>query len=471
MGLMTTLSKHVAEYHALKDVEGLGSLINTGIVLYLGLASLLSGILWLSSSFLISLLFRGSPASTQELQTLWRYLIMLVFANTVTMLFSSVIVGLQRMDWSTAINSFNLLCSAAFAVVLLQLNWGLRGAVYGYVLSGWITLFISMYVVRRLIPEVNLNVFQFRLAVSKEIFNFSVQTYVTQLAVVIHNQVEKLYLARFVGVSAVSWYDIPSDLALKLRGIPSFVLAPVMPAASELHALSDRERLKQLYYRAHKYLAVIGVPLVAYVIFSASDFVRLWVGPALGVIAVPLAVLLSAGFINLTTGPGLLILVGGRKLRPGLYSSVLGIVLNVVVSLFLIRSYGFRGAVIGTSLSLTIASLFFLYMFRRETGKLFPKVARIAYLKPIISSIGGIAVIWVLARTETVSWSKLVVNGFVFGMVYIVSLLLLHFFDTSDLTMIERYFPIPRIARRLIPDAELGFALLPDSESAQRRAG
>jgi len=126
LGLVTTLSKHVAEFYALKDYRALGRLISTGVVLYLAIASLLSVILWVASPFLIAVLFRGSPASAHELQILWRYLILLMFANTLTMSFSSVVVGLQRMDLSTGINSLNLLASAGFSVLFLGWNWGLR---------------------------------------------------------------------------------------------------------------------------------------------------------------------------------------------------------------------------------------------------------------------------------------------------------------------------------------------------------
>jgi O-antigen/teichoic acid export membrane protein len=466
LGLVTTLSKHVAEFYTLKDFGALGRLMSTGLVLYLGIACLLSVTLWVSSPLLIAVLFRGSPVSTPELVSLWHSLILLMFANILTMMFSSVVIGLQRMDLSTGISSLNLLSSAGLSVLFLSWGWGLRGMVYGYVLAGWITLLAFIYAMRRLLPEIRLSLLACRWSVAKEILSFSVKTYVTQVAVVIHNQIEKIYLARFTGVVFVGWYDISSDLALKLRGIPSLVLAPIMPAASELHALSDRGRLAHLYYRTHKYLALLGVPLVVYIVFVSRDFVELWVGPSLSVIAIPLSILLIVNFINLTSGPGLLILVGGGKLRPGLYSAVLGIVLNVTLSLFLIRAYGFQGAVIGTSLSLTIASGFFLYLFHRETGGAFPKVIRTAYLKPIGCSLAVVAVLWTLTHSERSAWSKLVINGIGFGVAYFVLLLLLQFFDSSDLAMVERFVPIPRIARRIIPDAELGGSVFADSKGA-----
>ena len=471
IGLVTTLSKHVAEFYALKDFRALSRLTTTGLVLYFGIASLIAGILWLSSPLLLPALFRGSGVPTGQLLTSWHCLVVLIVGNILIMLFSSVVIGLQRMDLSSTIGSMNLLSSAGLSVLFLTRNLGLRGILYSYALAAWITSLVYIYALHRLLPELKLDLAACSWAEAREILSFSAKTYVTQIAVVIHNQMEKIYLARFVGVVSVGWYDISSDLALKLRGIPSLVLAPIMPAASELHALNDQNRLTHLYFRTHKYLAAIGVPLVVYTVFVSRRFVELWVGPALQIIALPLSVLLVVNFINLMTGPGFLILVGAGKLKPGLYSALLGMVLNLSISLILIRAFGFRGAVIGTSISLIIASFFFLYLFYRETRGAFPKVLRRAYLKPIGSSLAVVIALWRIARLGRSSWGGLVGYGIVFGLAYVALLLLFRFFDTFDLALVENFLPLPRIIRRIIPDAELGSTVLSHSESAQTTAG
>ena len=98
---------------------------------------------------------------------------------------------------------------------------GLRGPLYGYAIAAWIVTIFYAYLVRRLLPDVQLRLAFCRWHVAREILSFSSKAYVTQVAVAIHNQIEKFYLAHFVGVVSVGWYDIASDLALKLRGIPS----------------------------------------------------------------------------------------------------------------------------------------------------------------------------------------------------------------------------------------------------------
>jgi O-antigen/teichoic acid export membrane protein len=459
VGLVTTLSKHVAEFYAHKDFRALNRLINTGFALYLSIAIVGAGSLWLSEPFVLSMVFRGSALRFDQLQALWHSLILLMVANILTLLLFSVVVGLQRMDVSACLGSANVLASAGLSVVFLHWNLGLRGILYAYVIAAWITLCAYIYALRRLLPEIRFEPATCRWSVAKEILSFSLKTYVTQMAVVIHNQIEKIYLAHFVGVVEVGWYDISSDLALKLRSIPGLMLSPMMPAASELDALGDHGRLRHFYQRAHKYLAFAAVPMVVFVVFSAKSFVRLWLGPGLIVIATPLSVLLAVNILNLATGPGLLTLVGKGILKPGLYSAIAGIVLNCPLSLVLIWAFGFQGAVIGTSISIAAASVFFLYLFQRQTRGAFPGVMR-NYLKALGCSLAIVLPLWLVTRSDPNSWSLLALRSAIFGVGYLGLLLGVRFFDAVDLSIAGAFFPVPAAAKRLIAWREGPFTVL-----------
>jgi len=96
----------------------------------------------------------------------------------------------------------------------------------------------------------------------KEVFTFSWRLYVTQVGFVFQCQIEKVYLGWLVGMTPVAWYNIASTAGTKARRVPELLLSPVMAAASELDARGDAEKLKELYYRAHKYMAFLSIPLV-----------------------------------------------------------------------------------------------------------------------------------------------------------------------------------------------------------------
>ncbi len=449
LGLVGTSSKFVAEYYARKDFLGLTRLLNSGLTLFLLLDSVIGTVLWCASSLLAGWLFRGSSVASAELIVLVRYFTLVIATNILIQLLASVTTGLQRLDLTNVIGTLNVLLSAFFGALLLLQGWGLRGLVYGSIGAGLVTVTVYLVTIRRLLPQVALNPMRFDRAEARKMFGYSLRLYITQAAVAVHNQVEKVFLAMMVGVAAVGWYDIASDIALKIRGSIGFILSPVLPAASELNALQDNSRMRELYYRTHKYLALCGVPVVCYVIAVSNRFVQLWLGPSMNMIPLPLSVLLLANFVNLASGPGFLIFAGSGFMKPGIKSAFFGLVLNIVLSLVLIYEFGFAGAVVGTSVSLILASGYFMSMFHRQTRYSLSRVLLESYLKPILCSVGILAVLLTIRSTKDLSWFGLLGMGAIFGILYVVAILLSHFFDDYDWSKIESFMPVARHARRI----------------------
>jgi O-antigen/teichoic acid export membrane protein len=449
LGLVGTLSKFVAEYYAQRDFTALARLLSCGLCLFLLLDLVISVALWGASPLLARTLFHGSTSASSELIFLLRCFLIVIAANILTMLFASVTTGLQRLDLTHTIGAANVLVSTLFCALLLLEGWGLRGLVYGYIGAAIVTIAVNLVVVKKLLPQVTLNPLRFDKTEARKMFGFSLRLYVTQAAVAVHNQVEKVFLGMLVGVAAVGWYDIAGDIALKVRGVIGLILSPVMPAASELNALRDESRLQDLYYRAHKYLALLGVPVVCFVVAISNRFVRLWLGPTLGMIALPLSVLLVVNFFNLVTGPGFLIFAGKGYMKPGVQSAVLGMIVNVFLSLGLIYKFGFAGAVLGTSCSLILASAFFIGVFHRQTRYSISRVLLESYLKPVLCSVIVLAVLLAIRPAKDLSWFGLAATGVVFGAVYAIVILLSGFFDEYDWNKIEGVLPLARHARRI----------------------
>jgi len=449
LGLVGTLSKFVAEYHAQKDFPALSRLLSSGLALFLLLDFAISAILWLVSPFLVERFFRGSTVPAVELVALLRLFLVVVAANILTQLFASVTTGMQRLDLTNMISAANVLLSAIFGGYLVVEGWGLRGLVYGYTASGVLTIAVYVAVVKNLLPQVGLNPLRFDSVEARKMFGYGLRLYFTQAAVAVHNQVEKVFLATLVGVGAAGSYDIASDVALKVRGSIGFILSPILPAASELNALGDESRMRELHFRAHKYLAVCGVPLVCFVAAVSRRFVELWIGQRMEMIALPLSVLLAVNFLNLATGPGFLILAGKGDMKPGIQSAMLGISVNIILSFMLIYKFGFAGAVIGTSASLIIASAYFIWLFHRRTKYSFRRVLLDSYLKPVFGSLLGVLLILLVHPAKINSWLSLAETGALFGLFYGVAILLSRFLDEYDWKKIESFIPIAKHARRV----------------------
>ena len=448
LGLVGTVSKFVAEYHVREDFSGLSRLLSSGLALFLMLDASICTALWFASPLLSQKLFHGSPVPANELVFLLRCFLLVIAGNVLTQLFASVTTGLQRLDLTNLMSASNVFLSALFGAVLLLHGEGLRGLVYGYIGSSILTIAVYLLMVRKLLPAVGLNPLRFDKTEARKMFGYSLRLYITQAAVAVHNQIEKVFLAALVGVAPVGWYDIASDIALKVRSSIGFVLSPVLPAASELNAIGDQARIRELHFRTHKYLALCGVPAVCFVVSIAHRFVELWIGPQMDLVAVPLSVLLVVNFVNLATGPGFLILAGMGDMRPGIQSAILGVAINVVLSLALIYKFGFAGAVLGTSVSLIIASIYFMVLFQRRNHYPVLRTLYAGYMKPVLCAVLVITLLRAVSNVDRLSWTQLVELAGSFGLLYTVAILATRFFDEYDWLKIEQLFPAAKYLRR-----------------------
>jgi O-antigen/teichoic acid export membrane protein len=450
LGLAGTLTKHAAEYYARDDFTSLNRLIDTGLSLYLAIALLVMMLLGGASPILVRVLFKGSAIPARELAILWMCNCVIVGIGLLSAPYYSVLLGLQRMDFTNALNLAQNLLRALLTVVFLHWGWGLRGLVGANFAGLALALLVNIWIVRKLLPELRTYPFDFNWAEVRHIFDFSLKVYLTQIAITLDTQISKLYVGMFVGVTAAGWFNIASDTAMRIRKVPELLLSPVMAAASELDARGDSGRLRELYFRSHKYIALFGLPLVFYLAFASHRLVYLWLGSAFGVVAIPLAVLTLVHFFNLTTGPGYLMLMGQGVLRPGIKSAIFGLILDLSLGLPLTYEYGFLGALFVTCLTLVTASLYFLYLFERQTHISFLTVAGQAYLKPSVCALVLLSILSMVSPWGYLHWVGLAVQGLLFGVLYFLCLMVTKFFDDFDLRKAESVLPMARLARRMV---------------------
>ena len=452
LGMFGTLTKHVAEYYAKGDFGALKRLLDAGLMLYVFISLFLMGALWVFFGHLVPLLFRDVSTPHGELRILWLVMIATMGINFVTAPFSSVALGLQRMDVTSVLGFVSVVSNAIFTVVFLSLGWHLTGLLCANLASALMGLALLVGSVHKLLPQVSINPFRFDRKEMKEIFSFSWRLYTMQISTVVQIQIEKIYLAWLVGVIPVGWYNIANTGGQKARRLPELLLAPLMAAAAELDARGHEEKLKELYYRSHKYLAFLSVPIVVLAGVLCRPFVNLWLGPELNVVALPLALLVLTNVATITTGPGAFIFIGQGELTPAVTAAVSTTALNLVMSFFLIRWYGFPGAVLGTLASACIGAALFIYLFHRYTGYPYRRLFTESYVKPLGASLAGAVACFLIGPGQHIGWGGLVLKAVVFGVVYLVALIVTRFFDAFDLKQAGRLLPGYRPVRGVLPE-------------------
>lgn len=446
IGIMGTLTKYVSEHYARQDYANICRIVNAGILIFLAFGLLAVVAANLGVSLVISAFFRNVPPSHFPLQHLIRLLTVSIGLNLLSYPFSSVISGLQRFDIVNTLWALNTIITAAAAAVLVKLGLGIEGLVSAIVLTSVVLFTLSVGISFHLLPQLRVQPTSVRWSDIRELATFSTQIYVTQMATMVYIHTEKLLLAHFSGLTPAGWYDIANDLAMKIRNLPALLVTPLMPAASELDARQDHARSEQLYYRAHKYLAFVGVGIFMVVATMAYRFVELWLGPGFNGTARALIVLTGVQIGNLAGAPALLTLIGKGILRPAVRFALAGMTGTLVLSTILISLFGFTGALYGTSLSVLGAIAYLIFLFHRETGYAIGPLFRI-YSKPVI--LGAcLALFMHLLPLDRLQWKELIITSLLLSVLYSLTIVLFRYFDQVDLQVAKRFIPIPTVVHK-----------------------
>ncbi len=452
-GLGPTVTKFVAELRGTKETHEIQRVLDASCAICLFMCVLASVIVWSCSHLIIKELFRGPAAPTAaSILPLWPLVLVCMSSFLMTAPFLALINGMQRMDLTNVLMVSAEIISAVVTVVLLLAGLKVVGLLIAQLSSSLFLLIGAFVVVRRLFPARVVNPFRCELSVVRRIVTFSLPLYAGYVMTTLQGQLERLYLARMVGIVPVGWYSVASQGAAKVRRVPDLLLGPVLAAASELDAGQQRQKLEELHFRAHKYLALTAVPMVVFAVVCANALMRLWVGNSLQVVALTFAILVIGNLFPQAGSPTYFIMVGRGILRPAVYAALLAIVLNIALSYIFIKLWGFAGAALGTALPMIINTIYFFVVCREYFQTSLWHTIRRAYFKPLLSSIAAVSAVPAIRLLGLRNGKGLLAEAVVFSVIYLAGLTVTRFFDRFDLASAETQLPfLLRYRAKVLP--------------------
>lgn len=210
---------------------------------------------------------------------------------------------------------------------------------------------------------------------------------------VLYDRSELYFLRRFATDADIAFYSQAFDLAVKAMAIPAVFSGVLLPTFSSLTGQEDRERFDTLHASSYRVLALVSMPIglggaaiaPAFVLLYGLDFqpmspvlTILLVGNVVGAIAT-----LSSTILHSIEQQSFIVRLG-----------FLVALLNIVLDLLLIPSYGAVGAAFANSSSQLIAGLGVIAYSTRRLNLDFPlrSLGRIA-----LAALSAAAVAWLVS--------------------------------------------------------------------------
>jgi len=444
------LIKYIAEFHAKKEHYEINKIINVVflICLLLSILILVVGLLLVNP---ILGFFKITPELKANAFFAFKLGLIAFGIKNLFSVFHTLLVGLQRFGIINKINIYVSILNIAGTILFLEKGYGLQGIMLNALIITIIDSLIVLIVSIKIYPPLKLFSCSLNKDVFKKILSFGIVVRITELAGFINDSIDKLLIGHFLSINMVGFFEIGQRAVNKFRSLLFCLIAPIMPATSEISTSHKKEELVNFYIKGTRYFNFIIFPCMLFLFLTAGMFMFLWMGYSLGPNhRIPIGVMriLIAGMtVNFITAMGYNIAIGVGKPDIPLKSGLVMLTLNIGLSIPLIIKYGFWGTIVGGAIAVFIGSIVFIALFNKWLN-----ISNFFFFKhtiaiPLIATIVA-GLVTYLGRMGTLLFyleffSRLkgfeifIVSGIVFMGVYLYIVLRSNYFNKSEITFLK----------------------------------
>jgi O-antigen/teichoic acid export membrane protein len=390
-GLGSSFVKFISAYYTSADFEKINKVLFSGLVFYA-----LHGAILLAAGLAIEPFFLSvfDLSAIGGISDTYLYVLIACAVGNFGMMFSSVFRGAQRMDKANAIDMTISVLNVLGTVVVLTAELGLPGLAMNAIANSLLYVAISWYSVRRTIPQISLG-FHFDGNLLKEMFKYGSQILVSRVGGLACFQLDKLIAAKFLGIASVKFYEVSARIATLMRAVPLLMMSAIIPAASQLGVRNEKEKIIRTYVMTSKYVALITIGLVGFIVLEADSIFRLWLGARFDVRSVMILQILAIGYgANVLGGAASQIGAGVGRPEFDMKSTLLLTGLSPILGIALVQRFGAPGAAAGTTIALILSAVYLLGMFHRKYVETpVEGMFRDIHVRPVISALVAISAV------------------------------------------------------------------------------
>jgi O-antigen/teichoic acid export membrane protein len=387
LGIRSSIIRYVAKYTATGDREELTRLVNTALFCYGGIGLVCFAITVVGAVY-IHRLFNVPSGFLRDARLLFLMVGTSVALGFPLGVFGGILEGLQRFYLLNFTTIAYTLSRAALVVFALQHGKGLLTVgliTVGLPIVAWT---INAIVVMRILP-LRFGMHLVNRATLRRMASYSGVTFMLLVGGRLRLKTDALVIATFLSSAAITYFSIGSRLVDYATDIVSSLAQIFIPMSSETHATGDIAGLRSILIAGSRGCAMISFPLAAIYIILGKSLIEAWVGARYVATSYPILVVLIVPFtLILAQSAAERILFGIARHKTWAMVSLGEGVINLVLSIVLVRKFGIMGDALGTAIPMAITMLFFMPRhICRILGLRVSAYLREAFLLPLLLTI------------------------------------------------------------------------------------
>jgi O-antigen/teichoic acid export membrane protein len=418
-GVGPAVTKYVAELHARDDRAGVRTMVATAFWLYAALGVIAVAVAVVLAP-LVPRIFNIPPG--QETMAEWLTIVsgLAVAVELPTSTTYAVLRGLQEFARINVVSTAGMLALAGTIVVVLHAGGGLIGIAVANIVLTLVVQIPMVLLIRRSLPEVSFRLRDFDRSKVRTIFAFSSAVFAFDAAGKISTKTDEIVIGAFLPIRHVA----PYSFARRLASIPQLFSAQfeavILPVASALDHEAEPERLRRLALMGTRLTLVGFLPIGCGLTVLAGAFLSAWVGPAYADDGYLVTILIGAWLIAMSVWPAGSVLQAMAKHRPLALYAMGAAILNLGLSIALVKPLGVKGVALGTLVGTAFEVFVFVVPYAMRTIGLSLRDVLLEVAVPAFApAIPALAVLYGLrAWLDPSSLIAVLLVGAVGGVVY-----------------------------------------------------
>jgi O-antigen/teichoic acid export membrane protein len=347
LGIAGAITKYVAENIARENYSRAKELIATALWLYsvIGLIAVVVGA-GFAPFFLAIFKIPSNEVNETFLALIFSAIgLGISFPASVT---TAVLRGLQRFDLLNWISIVGTLINTLAIVLVLALGWGILGIIAINIPLTVIMQIPAVWMIHRAAPKLQFGFQGANRSDVRKVFGFSSVLFLINLSSLLQQKTDEIVVGTFLPTSSITPYSIAHRLSDLPQILTDQFLKVIMPLASQLSVDQYRSKLQNLLIISTRLTLALFLPVGIAIMIMAKPFIRAWVGEDYAGYSYLVTLLTLAGLVNTILWPAGSILQGIERHRILGYAALGSGVMNLLISLMLVRSLGLTGVALGT---------------------------------------------------------------------------------------------------------------------------
>ncbi|MBN2859030.1 MAG: oligosaccharide flippase family protein [Sphaerochaetaceae bacterium] len=274
-------------------------------------------------------------------------------------LFKGVLFGEQRIYLINIIQILSTVVYASSAYLALEQGLGVVGLASVNCLAFFAENLLYLFFARRKTEKLSLSLKKVKKQYVREALSFSIYSFITTVAGLVLFQTDTLIVQLALNLELVGIYAVAQKIHEYSFLLSKQLVNVLTPLISELKEKQEHGAIRYLLLDLSTYITATGA-LITFTIYAfGEELLTYWVGPQFLDAAVPLFILMTAFLVTIPEliASNVLMMTGDHAFTAKI--SITSIIVNLGVSLILVRFLGLTGIALGTLISVIINNVIF----------------------------------------------------------------------------------------------------------------